>query len=433
VGKSPLWDNPDFLNDCRTMRSKAVREKWNVSAGLVADVRRGYRAPRADEAAYTVGSGSVTLPSVTAQADESFSEDFKGNVNLAKTIDRVIPLTEWLDDLRARGYDPDDFTYSYSNSVWQSASGQPLYANKFSAVKKAPKSGTDLAETFSLSHFYAEAAKIAEREYPKPVARPGRGTVVVISDWQIGKTGRRGGTAELLARLEDARGKVAEELERREPQQILLLDGGDGIENFESGGNPMHTNDMSLPDQLDAYSTELLKFVRLCDQHAETQVGAVPSNHSAWRRGKQNLGRPSDDFGVYVHKQVAKHFDDIQWHFPDEYDESLCVDFAGTPIGLVHGHQFSPGKAIDWWAQQAFGDQAVSRADVMISGHYHSFGAGVAGQNTFTGRERMWLGAPTLDSGSDWYRNVKGRDSLPGTMIFDVTEIGFDLGSLKIV
>ena len=69
----------------------------------------------------------------------------------------------------------------------------------------------------------------------------------------------------------------------------------------------------------------------------------------------------------------------------------------------------------------------------MVTAHYHSFGAGVAGQNPFTKRERMWLGAPTLDSGSDWYRNIKGRDSLPGTMIFDVTEDGFDLGSLKIL
>src|SRR5690606_1618917 len=113
---------------------------------------------------------------------------------------------------------------------------------------------------------------------------------------------------------------------------------------------------------------------------------------------KQNLGNPSEDFGLFTHRQVRKVVDAAQisaaWHAPDEWDESLCVDFMGTPIGLVHGNQFGPGKAIDWWQGQAFGGQAVAKADVMVTAHYHSFGAGVAGQNPFTGRERMWLGAP---------------------------------------
>lgn len=35
---------------------------------------------------------------------------------------------------------------------------------------------------------------------------------------------------------------------------------------------------------------------------------------------------------------------------------------------------------------------------------------------------------------SEWrYRNIKGRDSLPGTLIFEVDENGFDLGSLRII
>jgi hypothetical protein len=57
----------------------------------------------------------------------------------------------------------------------------------------------------------------------------------------------------------------------------------------------------------------------------------------------------------------------------------------------------------------------------------------VAGINTFSGRERYWLGAPTVDNGSDWYRALRGRDSLPGTLVFDVTEDGFDLSSLTII
>jgi hypothetical protein len=50
-----------------------------------------------------------------------------------------------------------------------------------------------------------------------------------------------------------------------------------------------------------------------------------------------------------------------------------------------------------------------------------------------SGRQRYCLGAPTLDNGSDWFRQVQGRDSDPGLMVFDVTEQGFDLSSLTIL
>ncbi|MDF2693697.1 MAG: hypothetical protein K0S65_2080, partial [Labilithrix sp.] len=201
--------------------------------------------------------------------------------------------------------------------------------------------------------------------------------------------------------------------------------------------NPMFTNDLSFPDQLDCYGTELYKTLETCHAFAPVEVGAVPSNHTAWRRAKQHLGRPSDDFGLFVHRQVRKEAEkaglNALWHFPDEWDESLAVDVMGTPIGLVHGNQFGPGGAIQWWEKQAFGAQAITRADVLLTAHYHSYGAGVAGINPASGRERHWIGLPTLDNGSDHYRLTAGRDSLPGTLIFDVTEQGFDLSSLTIV
>lgn len=335
------------------------------------------------------------------------------------------PIT--LDDARAWIRSTGDNPDLYNISIRAIAYGIDSTSNKMAAW---PKTGLALAQVAPLAEMYREARK--RPRVPRPLSTSGRATVVVASDWQIGKTGHRGGTPELLDRLEESRRELAVQLRRRKPEAVLLLDGGDGIENFESGGNPMFTNDLSLPDQLDCYATELLKFVKLCASFGPLEVGVVPSNHAAWRRGKQVLGKPGDDFGIFTHRQVAKVAAGT-WHYPDEWDESLCVDFLGTPIGLAHGHQFAPGRAIDWWQGQSFGDQAVARADVLVTGHYHTFGSLVAGQSPFTHRERMWLGAPTIDSGSDWYRNVKGRDSQPGTLIFDVTPDGFDLGSLIVI
>gem|GEM_PF-2132325 len=426
ASRPDLEENPEFWADIASdMPKKQIMEKWNCSSGYVVDRRKEARGP-IDQARARNYSDAGDSTEITDNGDGTKQFNFIRH--------RPVTLEDARELIRSTGDNPD----AYNISIKTIAYGGDKSSNKISAW---PKTGIALAETYQLRNLYDEVQKSAGLHRPGiPEGTSGRGTVVVVSDWQIGKRGRRGGTKELLLRLEDARAKVKSELEQRHPDEILLLDGGDGIENFESGGNPQFTNDLSLPDQLDCYATELFKFARLAAHYGPLQVGAVCSNHSAWRRGKQNLGNPSDDFGIFTHKQVKKMHDLIdfgwskaEWHFPSEYDESLCIDFMGTPIGLVHGNQFGPGKAIDWWQAQAFGDQAVTRADVMVTAHYHAFGAGVAGQNPFTKRERMWLGAPTLDSGSDWYRNIKGRDSLPGTMIFDVTPDGFDLGSLKIL
>ncbi len=413
--------NPEFIADMHNeaMFNSDISSKWHVSNGYVGDRRARIRKglPMTEE---TAKDGETT--EVTTRED--------GLKEFSFIRHRPVTLEDARKLIRSTGDNPDH----YNISIKSIAYGGDKSSNKISAW---PKSGMALVETFSLDHLYAEAKKV-KRAASGFSPDSGRSTVVVISDWQIGKTGRRGGTPELLERLEDARNKVAIELAKRDPASILILDGGDGIEGFESGGDPAFTNDLSLPDQIDCYATELFKFVRLANTFAsETHVAVAPSNHSSWRRGKQNLGKPSDDFGVHAHKQVSKVAAaagmEITWHYADDYDESLCVDFAGSAIGLVHGNQFAPGKAIDWWQAQTFGDQACARADVLVTAHYHSFGAGVAGMNPFSKRERMWLGAPTLDSGSDWYRNIKGRDSLPGTMIFDITADGFDLSSLTIV
>lgn len=417
-----LESNPEFIADLRdeSLTNKQIMEKWACGNGYVGDrrarLRRGEPINPAEARKASLGDAD----NIVTNDDGSKRFDFIRN--------RPVTLEDARNLIRVTGDDPD----LYNISIRAIAYGDGKSSNRITAW---PKSGMAAVEALKLHELYAEAK--CKPKLKRPAVTRERVTVVVLADLQIGKTGRRGGTPELLARLEEKRDLLELELGERAPKRILLLDGGDGIENFESGGNPMFTNDLSLPDQLDCYATELWKFVRLAHEHAPLEVGAVPSNHTSWRKGKQTLGKPTDDFGLFVHRQVEKIAGvagvDATWHYPDVYDESIRVDVLGTPIGLVHGSQFGPGNAVQWWEKQAFGGQAVTHADVMISAHYHSFGAGVAGTNPLTGRERFWLGAPTLDNGSDHFRLTAGRDSNPGLMIFDVTPDGFDLGSLKLL
>lgn len=389
--------------------------EWAVAVGVAESSIRRHRAHSKRESA-------------DPEIGESFGQDRNGDYYATVSSTEAWGYEDFRRFIRVKGMDPDKVTFEWG--VTSNPGGG--YWNKVNHVRPKPES----ASLASLGHFYAEVEKSPAPDVTIRT-RSERTTVVCLADWQLGKTGRRGGTKETLQRLQATRKALEELYTSRGPGQILLFDLGDGIEGFESGGDPQFTNDLSLPDQLDAYSTEMFKFVAQAYEFATVDVAAVPSNHAAWRRGKQNLGRPSDDFGLYVHKEVAKvavaSGYGVNWHFPEDYDESVCVDVLGTYVGGVHGNQFGPGKAIDWWQGQAFGSQASTRADVLVTGHYHTFGSGVAGINPFSGRERYWLGAPTVDNGSDWYRGLKGRDSLPGTLVFDVTESGFDLGSLTII
>lgn len=347
-------------------------------------------------------------------------------------------ITDWDDVFRRFNLDPDAFTIVNDTvriSNWQQSrrleNGDrdvvDLFAYRARFVRKT--------ETIDLPALYA-AARLRPRARVKTTPTE-RATVVVLADPQIGKTGRRGGTPELLDRMAEKRELLAPLLKTRKPSRILLADAGDGFEGFNSGGNPMFTNDLSLSQQMDAYGTELYSFLEMAHRFAPVDVAAVPSNHTAWRNGKQNLGNPQDDLGLFVHQQVAKVARaakmDATWHTPALYDESVGVDLLGTVIGMVHGNQFGPGQSVQWWEKQTFGAQAVANADVLVSGHYHSFSANVAGRNPVNQRMRWSLGAPTLDNGSDYYRQTAGRDSDPGLLVFDVTPAGFDLGSLVIL
>jgi hypothetical protein len=374
-------------------------------------------------------AGNCVCDKVKAATGESEQHNPDGSSSYTRHSD-----TPWgYDDYRAfiasKGQDPDKVTFTWG---WTSNPAGGVW-NKLNNVRPIASVEAGI-ETVDLPALYA-AAKHATPKSAPPYSD--RATVVVWADPQIGKTGSRGGTAELIERSTVIREKLDALLGERSPSQILIADAGDGIEGFESGGNPMFTNDLSLSGQLDTYGTELFEYINLAHAHAPVTVAGIPSNHAAWRCGKQNLGRPSDDLGLFMHKQVQKVTDaakmDVSWVKPAEYDESVAVDFYGTSVGLVHGNQFGPGQAVTWWQKQAFGAQAAASADVLVHGHYHSFSASVAGRNPVSGRQRYCLGAPTLDNGSDWFRQTQGRDSDPGLMVFDVTDNGFDLSSLTIL
>lgn len=384
----------------------------------------------ADAAAAGPDTGPETIGHMTLGSDGGEFTDIKSDA----------PITDWSDVMRRFNLDPDVFEVvddTVRCSTWQQSKRTDtgdrdivqLYS--YRAMFRRRRSAVDLPT------LYATARRRKPlKTTPQPATA--RATVAPLADLQIGKVGSRGGTPELVDRLVEKRAKLEAELRRRKPSTVILPDAGDLFENFESGGNPMFTNDLSLAQQLDMAATEVYEFVRLAARYGPVVIPVVTSNHTAWRRGKTLLGRPGDDLAIFVHKQVEKVAQaagiDAEWVFPPMYDEAVAVDVLGTGLGVVHGNQFRPGKAIEWWTRQQHGGQPVGAADILITAHYHHLVIEPTGRNPHTGRTKWWLQLPPLDNGSDWFRNIAGEDSDPGLVVFDIVEgRGFDITSLSIL
>lgn len=341
----------------------------------------------------------------------------------------IDPVTTDSELLVQFGYDPDEIEIVGTVNQWrkQLPNGEWRVSYYF---KHRPKSSS-----LDLPALYQASQKKPKKRVK--VATTPETLVVALSDVQLGKRGSRGGTPELIDRLQAMRWRLEERIKERKSERFVLAEVGDLFEGFESGGNPMFTNDLSLSQQMDMAGTELFEFIKLLASFGPVDVVAVPSNHTAWRNGKQNLGNPQDDLGLFVHQQVKKVAEaaglDATWHFPAPYDEAAVLDIRGTVLGVVHGNQFAPNGATLWWGKQIHGGQPIGSADILVTGHYHVLTVLPTGRNPYTGRSKYWLQCPTVDNGSDWFRNLQGQDSDPGLLIFSIDDEGFSLQSLEVL
>jgi hypothetical protein len=332
--------------------------------------------------------------------------------------------------LREHGHDPDlvQIVGPVRTSRWQRYDGEWLTSYRFTFSQKR--------ESIDLPALLAEVkkTKVKPRE-----SKPGSALVVVWADPQLGKSDSRGGTLELLTRVAEKRAALSDYIKKHKTSSAFVMNAGDAVEGFENVAAQAFTNDLSLMDQIDLEATlewQLLEL--LVKTHGRVVSAAVPSNHAAWRSGKQALGKPSDDWGLFIQKQLAKMSDLVGWNVefvrPEDWSESLVIDVNGTMVGLAHGHRASSPDAIPkWWAGQVHGGQPLAHADVLVSGHYHHLRIQPSGRNPFTGRSKWWLQAPTLDNGSSWWRNVSGDDSDPGLLVFTVDDQGLNLSSLTVL
>lgn len=250
--------------------------------------------------------------------------------------------------------------------------------------------------------------------------------VVVMSDLQIGKTDRGGGTEETVRRVRSAVAQIADHVDGRY-RKVILVDCGDATEGFSNTVSQSQTNDLPLTYQIRTAQALLADTLRALTPAApEVTYVAVPSNHCQVRTGVGRSNRasfPGDDYGLLIADNIRQivagrpGYEHIRFETPEKRMESLTVRAAdGTVMGVTHGHAAGiKNRVADWFRGQAFGCVAgMQDARVLLHGHWHSFSVQTVGDN------RQIICAPTMDPGSSWFQNASGESSMPRLLTFEL-------------
>ena len=360
-------------------------------------------------------------PKVVVPKDFRPGVEFDGTTGIA-TTEGLTNQPNFDDFLRERGYDPAEYEVvgnTVRTSQWQRYDGEWLTSYRFHFRKRTL--GTDLPILL------AEAKKkVKVNKLPKAQEKA---LVVLWSDLQVGKVDYRGGADKMIERIELTKIRLKDLIREQKPDRVIFCDLGDTVEGFNNAADlaQLQSNDLSIMEQVDLSITFAYETLRtIYELVPDITYASVGSNHCQWRIGKQQVGKGTDDWGVFIGRQLARLAAtqelNIKFLEPHPWDESLAIDVFGDQfhvLGVVHGHQAGgrPENVPDWWRKQSFGKQPVSDATVLVHGHWHHLRVTELG-STPQGHSRFLISASTLDNGSNWFRKLSGEDSVPGLVTF---------------
>jgi hypothetical protein len=329
---------------------------------------------------------------------------------------------DFRDFLIDAGYSPDEYEVvgNPRTSRWQRYDGSWLTSYRFNFRLKN--------KDIDLPTLYAQA-KRTKPVTPKPVQ--GKAFVILTADFQVGKVASRGGSENLVARIQAAYNRIEAHLKKNKYERIVVLDGGDIVEGIENAANlaQLQSSDLSPMQQVDLAAALMWDLLKLTTKYAPVSYASVGSNHCQWRVAKQAVGKPGvDDWGIVILQQLRRLSSevglDVTYFIPQPHDESLTVDVFDDGfhiLGLAHGHQVNrPDSMQRWLEKQSFGRQPLAGFTVFCSGHFHHTRIEELGP-AHNGGSRFWVQGSTMDNGSDWYRLAGGSgDSQTGITTFEL-------------
>jgi hypothetical protein len=361
---------------------------------------------------------------ITAPKDWRPAVEFDGTNGLATTPPTTGDQPDFTQFLIDQGFDPErvEIYGPVRTSRWQQREGGAwLVSWRFNFRMKAELE-------LDLPTLYAQAKKTK-----LPVAKKtaeGKALVIVPADFQVGKTGSRGNTQDLIARVFASYERIEQKLKKGGYEKVVILDAGDMIESISNKASmaQLESNDLSPMQQQDVAAALLWDLIKLAHKYAPVTYASVGSNHCQLRVNGQTVGKPGlDDVGIVILQQLRRLSTelgmDVTYLIPDPFDESLAFDVFEDQfhvLALAHGHQAKRPNGMESWLQkQTFGQGPASAFTTFVSGHFHYLRVEELGQ-AHNGGSRYWVQASTSDNGSDWYRLQSGSESVTGIVCFEL-------------
>lgn len=349
-----------------------------------------------------------------AQSGESELHNPDGTASYVRFSQKPWGYEDYCKFIRSTGQDPDEVTFSWG---WTSNATGTGFWNKLNNVR--PKSQLerqfDIAALEERVKNYRPAVRLKAKACEKSL-------IVVATDFQLGKVDVSGGTDDTLQQVLDSFAKAAQLAATERPQEVVIVDAGDVIENIYSTPSQLATNDLDLPHQVEAAMHAMLTGIQmLAPLTPSLKYVSVSSNHGQHRIGqKQQAGDVHADYGIVVAKLLGHAlklntgaFGHVEIITPLPFMESLAFETSGSQIGVVHGHQAGNADKIgDWWKGQSHGRMPTADARILICGHWHSMRVQQSGD------ARWILVGPASDRGSSWYTNIRGESSRSGMLTF---------------
>lgn len=323
------------------------------------------------------------------------------------------------DLLKQVGVDPASFE---ATNIWKKT-------QEFS-VHFRPK-GNGGAEPLS-----AERIEEILCHYPVPdTSLPAYASVffATIADAQIGKPDG-GGTPATIRRVKNAIQETVARIvtDHGRVDTVIVGNIGDFIEGASSQGGRLQ-HDVGVAQQIEIAQSLLFEAVVALAPHCNRLVvGTVPSNHGETRRDRATSALDNFDITIAKAAEMAisgrAGYEHVEFAYPDTDEVYVVIPHRYGHLGIAHGHvgTSNPVSFKDRYVRNAreYSGHPLGRCTVIASGHFHHYRA------EDTGKGWMWVQAPALESGSNWFRQIFSTDAKKGILTGYLTPEGFELGQI---
>ncbi|PTR30606.1 hypothetical protein C8K36_102458 [Rhodococcus sp. OK519] len=294
------------------------------------------------------------------------------------------------------------------------------------ATRKIADDGTTVYTTYRYQPVDkpkpADLDKLTARTRPhKQQGGKGHWMVFQAGDQQIGKRSRDGSTEQIIERYYDSLQAAVDEhkhLKRHGIEGIQISMPGDCIEGVVSqGGKNAWLTQETITEQVRILRRLMLHTVdALAPLADKVYLDVVGGNHDEAQRQWNTY--PGDNWATECALAVKdamllnpKAYSHVEVRTPDKWSGSLTVPVGDTTVTVVHGHQWSRGKGLDWLRGQDFGRQDARGTQILQHGHEHEWSLN-------TTRDVTRVCSPTYDCGSDWFRERAGGDGKRGGLVY---------------